>query len=166
VFRTRAPRAVDADAAARAHSPTRATTRIAGGRAEIQRGPVVAGVEASRRNWQTSTMLAMLNYAPQPAWPDVTIDVGGLFVAWSPIARGLIGVETGARLDVAESRADAGLANVALYESYHGTRATRAADVLPAGFVRARWREGNGWSRDARISAPCRMRSPSWNSPG
>lgn len=136
---------------------TRAKTLIAGGRAEIQRGPVVAGVEASRRNWQTSTMLAMLNYAPQAALPDVTIDVGGLFVTWSPIARGRIAVETGGRLDVAESRADAGLANVALYESYHGTRATRADDVLPAGFVRARWREGNGWSATVGLGHSTRL---------
>jgi iron complex outermembrane receptor protein len=125
---------------------TRADTGVAGGRAEIQRGSMAFGFEASRRNWNTSTMLAMLNYAPQAALPDVTMDVAGAFATYSRTDAGPWGVEAGARVDRASTTADPLLANVTLFQAYHGTSVTHATDILPTGYARARWRGHHGWS--------------------
>jgi iron complex outermembrane receptor protein len=125
---------------------TRAKTEVLGGRAEARRGPLAAGVEASSRNWNTTTMLAMQGYAPQAGVPDATIDVVGGFATYSPELTGAWSIDAGVRLDRAESTADPALANTALYAAYHGTAATRAVDVLPGGHARARWRHETGWS--------------------
>jgi iron complex outermembrane receptor protein len=132
---------------ARAYSMgTRASTAIAGGRAEVQRGPFAFGVEASRRNWNTSTMLAMQNYVPQTALPDVNMDVAGAFATYSADFRDRWRIEAGGRFDHAVTAADPQLANTALYMAYHGTTETRATDLLPTGYLRARWRADDGWS--------------------
>lgn len=124
---------------------TRAKTQTAGGRAEITRSGLTAGFEASRRNWNTQTMLAMKNYAAQAAMPDVTIDVVGLFATYSQTLGARWRVEAGGRMDRADTSADPDLANTNLYAAYHDTRLTRVVDTLPAGYVRARWRD-RGWS--------------------
>jgi iron complex outermembrane receptor protein len=125
---------------------TRAKTAIAGGRAEIQRGPIGFGVEASRRNWNTSTMLAMQAYASQAAMPDADIDVMGTFATYSTNWSDAWRFEAGGRIDRAVATADPQLANTAVYMAYHGTTATKATDVLPTGYARARWRQENGLS--------------------
>jgi iron complex outermembrane receptor protein len=125
---------------------TDAKTAIAGGRAELQRGSFSFGVEASRRNWKTTAMMAGSNYAPQSALPDVNIDVAGGFATYSADVMEHWRLEAGARIDRAVSAADSSLANTRLYQAYHGTTGTRAADVLPTGYARARWRGDSGWS--------------------
>lgn len=143
---------------ARAYSMgTRAKTAIAGGRAEIQHGDLTVGFEASRRNWKTSTMLAMQAYAPQAAVPDVDIDVAGAFVSYSAGVGARWRLEAGGRLDHATSTADPALAGTKLYYAYYGTDATSATDVLPAGYVRARWRQESGWSTSISAGRSTRL---------
>ncbi|HSL23384.1 MAG TPA: TonB-dependent receptor [Vicinamibacterales bacterium] len=136
---------------------TRAKTAIAGGRTEVQRGPLSIGFEASRRNWNTNTMLAMASYAPQAGLPDVTMDVIGAFGSYAADLPGQWRLETGARVDRAVTEADPLLANTGLYLAYHGTTATRATDVLPAGHARVRWRHDGGWSVMAGIGHSTRV---------
>jgi iron complex outermembrane receptor protein len=137
---------------------TRAKTAIAGGRAELQRGAFAFGVEVSRRNWITSTMLAGQNYAAQAAMPDVDIDVAGAFGTYSADVRDRWRLEAGARFDRAVSSADPELANTTLYTAYHGTTSTRAVDYLPTGYLRAGVRAGAGWT--AMIGAGHSTRLP------
>jgi iron complex outermembrane receptor protein len=135
---------------------TRAKTETIGGRAELSRGSLTAGLEASRRNWNTQTMLAMQSYAVQSAMPDVTIDVAGAFATYSAEIGARWRLEAGARLDRAESAADPDLANTALSAAYHGTRQTRVTDTLPTGYLRARWRDGS-WSAVAGAGHSARL---------
>jgi iron complex outermembrane receptor protein len=125
---------------------TRANTAIAGARAEAQRGPFTTGFEASRRNWNTQSMTAMRNYVPQSALPDVTINVAGAFLTYARDTGTSWQVEAGGRLDGASTTADRTLASITLFQAYHRTDATEAHDVLPTGYVRARWRGDRGWS--------------------
>jgi iron complex outermembrane receptor protein len=136
---------------------TRANTSIGGGRAEVERGALSLGIEASRRTWDTRTLLAMLDYAPQAPLPDVTIEVAGAFAAWSAAPSRRWTLETGARLDRAVTTADPGLADTDLYLAYHGTTTTRATDVLPTAYGRARWRPDAGWSATASLGHSARL---------
>ena len=135
---------------------TRAQTRTAGGRAEFGAGAFTAGVEVSRRNWITESVMAMSGYVPSVAMPDVTIAVGGAFATYSRDLTPRWRLETGARLDHATSAASPALANTALYAAYHDTRRTQASDTLPAGYVRARWRAG-GWSAVGGVGRSVRL---------
>jgi iron complex outermembrane receptor protein len=140
---------------------TRAKTAIAGGRAEIQRRSFSVGFEASHRNWVTTGLMAMQNYAPQYAVPDVTILVGGAFASHSMDVGTNWRLEGGARVDRAVTEADPAVAGTKLYLAYHGTTATSATDLLPAGYLRARWKQERGWSaalsagRSTRASIRC-----------
>jgi iron complex outermembrane receptor protein len=136
---------------------TRALATIAGGRTEAHRGPLSVGFEVSRRNWNTTTRLAMLSYAPQAALPDVTIDVAGGFATYSADLSGRWKLESGVRLDRAVTTADPRLANSSLYLAYHGTSATSADDLLPTAYARARWRDDAGWSAMAGIGHSARL---------
>lgn len=136
---------------------TRAKTEILGGRAEARRGPLAVGIEGSLRNWNTTTMLAMQGYAPQAGVPDATIDVVGGFAAYSPELTGAWSIDAGVRLDRAASAADPALANAALYAAYHDTTETRAADVLPGGHARARWRHESGLSATFGVGHSARV---------
>ena len=135
---------------------TRAKTAITGGRAEIARGPVSFGLEASRRNWKTSSMMAGQGYTPQFALPDVTMNVAGVFATYATDLSAGWRLESGARIDRATSAADPALANTALYFAYHGTTSTRARDILPAAYARATWR-ARGWSAVAGIGRSTRL---------
>jgi iron complex outermembrane receptor protein len=136
---------------------TRANTGIAGGRAEIQRGEMSLGFEGSRRNWNTTTMLAMQNYAPQAALPDVTMHVAGVFATYAKSTAGHWQVETGARIDRAVTTADPLVANLTLFQAYHRTSDTGATDVLPTGYARARWRGERGWSGTVGLGHSTRL---------
>jgi iron complex outermembrane receptor protein len=89
--------------------------------------------------------------------PDVTIDVAGAFATLAAAAGGGWTLESGARLDRAATAADPALANTGLYLAYHGTTATRATDVLPTAYARARWRHDTGWSAMAGAGHSARL---------
>jgi iron complex outermembrane recepter protein len=125
---------------------TDAETAVAGAKAEVQRGPISFGAEAARRRWNSRTLLAMRQYAPQAPVPDATIDVAGAFAAMSRAVGSRWQLEAGARLDHAVSDVDRSLANATLYLAYHGTTDTRAADWLPVGYARAAWQIREGWT--------------------
>jgi iron complex outermembrane recepter protein len=121
---------------------TRAETRTAGGKAEAVLGGLTLGVEGYERRWDATNEMAGSGYAPQAMIPDVSVQVGGVFAEYTRVLGHGMALAAGARLDAARSEADAGRANVALYEAYQGTRSLSASDTLPAGKVRLAWRRG------------------------
>jgi len=123
---------------------TQADTRTAGAKLEAVRAGLSLGLEAYERRWDATNEMAGSGYAPQSMIPGVRVRVGGLFAEYvRPLGEGLE-LSAGARIDAARSEADAGRANVVLYEAYQGTRSLAASDTLPSGKLRLRWRRG-GW---------------------
>ena len=121
---------------------TRADTRTAGGKAEAVLGGLTVGLEGYERLWDATNEMAGSGYAPQAMIPGVSVRVGGAFAEYTrALGRGMA-LSAGGRLDQARSEADAGRANTALYEAYHGTSSLAATDTLPAGKVRLAWRRG------------------------
>lgn len=130
---------------------TRARTSVAGARAEVHREPFSFGFEASRRYWDTSMMLAMRDYAPQNALPDVTSTVMGGFLSYQASPHPQWQVEAGARADRAVMSANPGDGNRRLYAAYYGSTTDRVVDVLPALSVRATFRAERGWLATAGL---------------
>jgi len=129
---------VSSAAAPRAYSmATDAATDTIGGRAEAQIGSgTTLGGEAFRRNWDTSTMLAGMAYAPQYSIPDVDIDTVGVFAEHARALGTKTAIDIGGRIDRIQSAADPQKANLALYTAYHATTSTSRTDVLPAGRIK------------------------------
>jgi iron complex outermembrane recepter protein len=130
---------------------------VAGGRLEAHRGGLTLGLEASRRAWNSRTMLAMRQYAPQAALADATSDAVGAFGAYGVNVAAGWRIDAGARADWAESGVDPALANTGLYLAYHATTATAATDWLPGGYVRATWRGDAGWAAAIGVGHAARL---------
>ena len=120
---------------------TDASTVTIGGRAEAHVGATTTvGGEVFRRNWNTTTALAGMAYAPQYSIPDVNIDTIGLFAEHTRALGPRTALDIGGRLDHIASTADADKANTLLYRAYHATSTTSRSDVLPAGRVKLAYR--------------------------
>lgn len=115
---------------------TWAETVTSGLALEVSGAGWTAGLETSRRSWDACNRMAMGGYAEQAMIPDVEVDVAGLYVEATRSLAAWATLTAGARLDAAESRADAARAPGELYERYHGTRSLERRDLLPAGQVR------------------------------
>ncbi len=135
---------------------TDASTRTAGGRAEVTSGALVGGVELVERRWDTQTRLAARQYAAQASIPDVRIRTVGAFADWRRPLGARLTLEAGGRLDRVRSEADAALANLTLYQAYHRTQATSRDDVLPAAKVRLSWAD-RGWHLSAGVGHTARV---------
>jgi iron complex outermembrane receptor protein len=134
---------------------TRAETLTAGGKAEAVLGGLTLGVEGYERRWDATNEMAGSAYAPQAMIPDVSVRVGGAFAEYArSLGRGMA-LSAGARVDAARSEADAGRANLPLYEAYQGTRSLSASDTLPAAKLRLAWRRGP-WDLAAGIGHAAR----------
>lgn len=135
---------------------TQAATRTLGGKAEAVLGGLTLGLEGYERRWDASNQMAGSGYAPQAMIPDVAVRVGGVFSEYArPLGRGL-SLSAGARLDLADSQADPGLANATLYAAYQGTRALSASDTLPAAKLRLAWQRG-AWELAASAGHTARV---------
>jgi len=106
---------------------SQANTNTAGGSVELVAGPVSMGAEAYRRNWDISTLMAGMKYAPQYSVPDVNIDHLGALPSTSTRSVDRTKFEVGGRADWAKSIADPSKANTDLYFAYNGTRSTSAS---------------------------------------
>ena len=129
---------VSSSTAPRAYSmATDAATNTVGGRAEAQIGTgTTVGGEAFRRNWDTTTLLAGMAYAPQYSIPDVDLDTIGFFAEHARSLGPKTAIDFGGRLDRIQSTADPQKANLALYTAYHATTSTSRTDVIPAGRIK------------------------------
>ena len=129
---------VSSSTAPRAYSmATDAATNTMGGRAEAQIGTgTTVGGEAFRRNWDTTTLLAGMAYAPQYSIPDVDLDTIGFFAEHARSLGPKTAIDFGGRLDRIQSTADPQKANLALYTAYHATTSTSRTDVIPAGRIK------------------------------
>lgn len=101
------------------------------------------GIEALRRGWDATNRMAMGGYAPQAMIPDVEVDVAGAHFERTIVLGERTTLAAGARLDAAESRADAARANVALFRRYHGDPDLETRDLLPAAKLRLAHRRGD-----------------------
>lgn len=139
---------------------SQADTDTWGGRVDAELAGVTVGVEAVRRGWNITTMMAGMQYRPQYSLPDVTVDGLG---AYAELTRGLGGgvrLEAGLRLDTSRARADAEKAATNLYWAYNGTRRTSADDTLPSGNVRVIWELADGLELSAGVGHTVRMPDP------
>jgi len=115
---------------------TQADTRVLGGSAEADLGPVTLGFEAYRRSWTAWTEMAGMGYRRQYSIPGVDVDALGLSVRWGTTLSQATTLELGARLDRVATSADPSLANTDLYFAYHGVRDTSRSDVEPSASIR------------------------------
>ncbi len=139
---------------------TKAGTGTVGGRVEAALKRVVAGVEAFRREWETTTSLRMMQYQPQYSIPDVRLTSAGAFVEWSRPLSASLTFDAGGRLDWTRNEADSAKAATALYRAYHGTARTSVSETNPAGKARLTWSPvpeltfGGGVGRTVRVPDP------------
>ena len=139
---------------------SQADTDTWGARVDARLDGVSVGLEAVRRRWDITTMMAGMQYRPQYSLPDVTVDGLG---AYAELVRELgrgARLEAGVRLDTSRARADAAKAATDLYWAYNQTRRTAADDTLPSGNVRLIWEAGGGLELSAGAGRTVRMPDP------
>ncbi len=139
---------------------TEAGTRIIGGTAEGELGPVVVGIEAYTRNWDAWTELAGMGYMRQYSIPDVDMDVLGLSLRWSGALAPGTSLEVGGRVDRVATAADPAKANTALYDAYHGVTSTSRTDTAPSFSLRIAHDLGGGLDLSAGVSRTVRSPDP------
>ena len=137
---------------------TRAETEITGGKVDIQRGNLTFGAEASRRRWDSRTMLAGRKYDPQAPLPDAIIQVAGAFAAYAVDAGDRWRLEAGARLDHASSHVErVAREHEPVPRVPRDDRRRSATDVLPVGYGRATWRHDSGWTLGVGVGHAARV---------
>jgi len=120
---------------------TDAASQTLGGHAEAHvGGETTIGAEAYRRNWDSTTAMAGMAYAPQYSIPDVNVDTIGVFAEHTRALGSRTSLDVGGRLDHIRSEADSAKANLALYTAYHATTSTSRSDTLPAGRLKVAYR--------------------------
>jgi len=139
---------------------TQANTRIIGGTAEGELGPVIIGLEAYSRNWNAWTEMAGMGYMPQYSIPDVDVDVLGLSARWTYALAPRTRMEIGGRIDRVSTTADPTKANTSLYYAYHGEISTSRTDTEPSFSLRIAQELGNNLSLTAGISRTLRSPDP------
>jgi iron complex outermembrane recepter protein len=130
---------------------TQADTSTAGGSVEFSVGQLTTGLEAYRRKWDATTMMAGSGFVPQYAIPFVAVDNVGGFVEYQRDLWSGTRLEAGARYDWSHSAADATRANTNLYFAYKGTTATSATDTGTSGKVRVIHRFGTNLDVDLGV---------------
>jgi iron complex outermembrane recepter protein len=136
---------------------TDASTLTVGGRVEARHDATTIGGEVYRRNWNTTTLMGGMAYAPQYSIPDVNVDVAGAFVEHARALTPKVAVDVGGRLDVITSAADAAKANLALYRAYHATDSLSRTDVAPSGRAKATYSVGSGLRVAAAVGHTVRV---------
>ncbi len=139
---------------------TQANTRIIGGTAEGDMGPVTVGLEAYTRNWNAWTEMAGMGYMRQHSIPDVDMDVLGLSARWSHALAQRTRIEIGGRIDRVSTTADPSKANTALYYAYHGVESTSRTDTEPSFSLRIAHEFSNEFSLTAGLSRTVRSPDP------
>jgi len=118
---------------------TDAESATYGGRITSSRAALRFGLEASRRSWDTVTVMARSGYTPQASIPDVISDNAGGWLSWEHSFADQVRLRMGGRFDYGRSAAAPGLANTNLYWAYQNSRSTKSVDLLPSGFISATW---------------------------
>jgi iron complex outermembrane receptor protein len=139
---------------------TQANTRIVGGTAEGELGPVIIGLEAYTRNWNSWTEMAGMGYMPQYSIPDVDLNVLGLSARWSHALAARTRMEIGGRIDRVSTTADATKANTSLYYAYHGEVSTSRTDTEPSFSLRIAQEFSHKFALTAGISRTVRSPDP------
>ncbi len=140
---------------------TFAATKALGGRVEVERSGLVAGVEAYRRNWDTVTTMRMAGqYMDQSSIPDVTSQVAGVYAQYRKAIVPALLLTAGARLDTASMEANASQLNRDLYWAYHSTGAERRRDTNPSANAMLGWKLAPGWELFAGAGHTTRIPDP------
>lgn len=115
---------------------TYAVSKTYGFKLEAVIADLTAGMEAYRRNWDTTTAMAMAGaYVDQASIPNVNNTVCGFFGEYNHRFTDRLRLVAGARLDADRSEADAAKANTNLYYAYKNTRETSSRDFNPSGNI-------------------------------
>jgi iron complex outermembrane receptor protein len=137
---------------------TDAASETLGGRAEAHVGAeTTVGGEAYRRNWDTTTAMAGMAYAPQYSIPDVNVDTVGVFAEHTRSLGSRTSLDVGGRIDHIRSDADAAKANLVLYTAYHATTTTSRSDTLPAGRLKVTHRATSALQLSAGVGHNARV---------
>jgi iron complex outermembrane receptor protein len=123
---------------------TQARTKVLGGKIETMLKTVTVGVEAFHREWDGSTRMAGMSYAPQYSIPDVRTDSFGLYSEYAKKLTERLNLTFGGRLDTVTTAADSSKANTALYNAYNSTQITSATNNYPSGNLRMGYKFGFG----------------------
>ena len=153
---------VSSTPASRAYSmATEALAEDWSARGEVQlAGGVQLGLEGTRREWSSATLLAGMGYRPQASLPGTVQDSGALFAELERPWGDQLTIEAGARVARSQAEADPGLADTDLYFAYHRTRSTSAGDTLLAGNVGLVWKPRETWDVSARLGSAERAPDP------
>lgn len=115
---------------------TKAETNYAGAAAEIEWHRFTLGGEFTRRNWNTSTVMAGSKYVPQYSIPDVVTGQAGVYLSREiPLLERVV-LQAGGRLDYTRAGADRALAGMSLYKAYHRIEDTGMEAWCPSGYGR------------------------------
>lgn len=135
---------------------TMARTSTEGGRIEAEVGSVTFGVEATRREWDASNVMAGMSYKVQAVIPGVRSDAVGAYATARLNLSSSVRLESGLRVDRFSTDADAGKANTNLYWAYAGTRSLSARDTLPSGYARIVTEIGSSFEASAGVGSSVR----------
>ena len=136
---------------------TMAGTETFGGKFEIKFLTLVVGLEAFRRQWDTTTQMAGGGYAPQYSIPDVKADTAGVYADYGIFVLKRLRLNLGARIDTSKSVADAAKANVGLYYAYNSARRTSATDTYPSGSARLSFQISSALEINASVGHTVRV---------
>jgi iron complex outermembrane receptor protein len=123
---------------------TYAKTRAFGGRVELEWPVFTAGVEATRREWDTVTQMAGMMYAPQYSIPDVDARTLGFYGLFEKSLSSTVTLKAGGRYDFFGSSAEPLKANKSLYLAYHDTVSTLTRKNGASANIRLLWAP-RGW---------------------
>ena len=127
--------------------------------AKLARGFAV-GVEAYQRNWNTTTLMAPMGYAPQGSIPNVDVISTGVYGLYDMRRSGSWNLQAGVRFDRVTSDADPSLANTDLYFAYHDTRSTSGSDSLWSASLSATLAPAEAWELFAGVGRTARAPDP------
>lgn len=136
---------------------TQARTKVLGGKIETMLNTVTVGIEAFHREWDGSTRMAGMSYAPQYSIPDVRTDSFGLYSEYAKKITERMKLTVGGRLDTVTTAADSSKANTDLYSAYNSTRLTSATNNYPSGNARVGYKFGFGMEINGGIGHTVRV---------
>ena len=136
---------------------TQARTNTLGGKIETLLNTVTVGVEAYHREWNATTMLGGMLYAPQFSIPDVRTDSIGLYSEYERSLSDAVKLSFGGRLDTVTTAADESKANTGLYYAYNGTQRTSTTNNFPSGNARMSYKLSFGMEVSGGIGHTVRV---------
>ncbi len=137
---------------------TFASTRAAGGKAEVSGAWFTAGFESYVRNWNAlNSMRRPGMMRDQAALPNVYTRLVGAYVDVNRTLTARLRLGAGFRLDRAAMEATSNGFDSDLYQAYKGTRDNRATDAMASGNLRLTYSLADSWELFAGAGSSARV---------